>query len=894
MRKEVDYLADEQGPQNSLQFLFMMIKAFVTSIPQMLKSMIVTAVISGLITLGLHFYLILFPNDGFNTSGDPILDSILVLANVNPTPANVLLFWFLLNYLFWWIVGTFKERGIVGGIKQFATTPIFIVNSLKVSGFGAFPMLMGGLGFALILRLWILGTMTTLQMLLMTIGVLVSQSDSIALIGMQLFFNDVKGLVNRGKEYQPPTLALPATLILGAVIGFAYLAYFPYNAQMVQILAGLMILGLIGMFVQGRRKGKADKIAMALMLLCVFSLAFTSVGADDGGAAESGGAQNVINNASLRNFMISQGINPALAGIAAAIAAQGKMTPRIWDQLKKGKLKVTSDMTIQEMQTMQGMTTKLLNNLQHMDHEIWFGKAQKLWKESGTPGDIRKHIDAMVDDIIHGREVDINKYGKIYNIYTGHITGRTIVEGDIPTDSQLWRETISNGIAWTTREIITGRDIDGNFSKKSMALRILVGIASGGSSEYVYVPANSLYTMKNYVDRGGDSILGAWQAAGKEAVFQWAMGKVFEGGMKLGGMGLRGAGRYLGGKFPNAARTLSNGFTKIKNALNTEIRWPGRGTSVPKQPSIGSIRGMQTREINQKLIERAQTRLTMRQVRARQQTGSHYQGVKKPTFAKAGGKPDLRGMTVRDNKGLRMICDRNGVQAHMRPSTKYARGHLDNHTAIPKSEIIKNKTINDIDEALGFPGGNNKGLAACRRPNSLPPRRPSGMSKRQWRDLRSRHAQRSMEFRDQSKYLTKLEGEGKITWDRRTGIIYDKATGKPFTGDNDAFAFTDAVTGKPVSPFTNQRINQELQSLGVTQHNEHLGWNYNHLSRTPGAGGAQSKFATAQGIDQKILRSHAPGGEPLNTYNPLEFDPRAGYGEGNGWSTSFWTGGLRQ
>jgi len=887
-------LADEQGPQNSIQFIFKMIKAIVTSIPKMIKSAIVTAAISGLFTLGLHFYLILFPNDGYNTSGDPILDSILVLANVNPTPPNVLLFWFLLNYLFWWVIGTFKEHGILGGVKQFATTPIFVVNSLRESGFGAFPMIMGGLGFALILRLWILGTMTTLQMLLMSIGVLVSQADSIALIGMQLFFNDVKGLVNRGKEYEPPTLSLPTTLILGAVIGFAYLVYFPYNAQMVQILAGLMILGLIGMFVQGRKKGKADQIAMALMLLCVFSLTIHSISADDGGAAESGGAQNVINNPSLRDFMVKQGINPALAGIAAALVAQGKMTQGIFDQLKSGKLDPSKAKTIQEMQTLQDVRTKLLTNLQHMDHEIWFGKAGKLWKESGSPGDVRKHIDSMIDDIIHGRAVDINKYGKIYTVYTGHVTGRTIVEGDIPTDSQLWRETISNGIAWTTSEIITGRDIDGNMSWKSAGLRVLVGIASGGSSEYVYVPANSLYTMKKYVDSGGDSILGAWQAAGKEAVFQWGMGKVFEGGMKLGGMGLRSIGGYLGNKFPGAARTLANGYTKVRNVLNTEIRWPGRTPSVPKHPSIGSIRGMQRNEINQKLIQRAKTRLTMRQVRARQQTGSHYPGVKNPKFVKAGGKADLRGMTMRDNKGLRMVCDKNGVQAHMRPSTKYARAHLDNKTALPKSELIKNKTINDLDEALGFPGGDSKGLAACRRPNALPPRRPSGMSKRQWRDLRSRHAQRSMEFRDQSKYLTKLEGQGKVTWDRRTGIVYDKATGKPFTGDNDAFAFTDAVTGKPVSPFTNQRINQELQSLGVTQHNEHLGWNYNHLSRTPGAGGAQSKFATAQGIDQKILTSHAPGGEPLNTYNPLEFNQRAGYGEQNGWSTSFWTGGLRQ
>ncbi len=95
----------------------MMIKAIITGIPQMIKSMIVTGIISGLVTLGLHFYLILVPNDGYNSSGDPILDSILVLANVRPTPPDVLVFWFLANYLFWWIIGTFKEKGIIGGFK---------------------------------------------------------------------------------------------------------------------------------------------------------------------------------------------------------------------------------------------------------------------------------------------------------------------------------------------------------------------------------------------------------------------------------------------------------------------------------------------------------------------------------------------------------------------------------------------------------------------------------------------------------------------------------------------------------------------------------------------------------------------------------------------------------
>lgn len=550
-------------------------------------------------------------------------------------------------------------------------------------------------------------------------------------------------------------------------------------------------------------------------------------------------------------------------------------------------------MSIQEMQTMQKMRTKVLQNLQNIEKQVWFGKANKLWKPEGEKGNILEHTDKMINDLLKTGEVDLNKYGKIYNVYTGHVTGRTIVEGDIPTSNQLWRETISNTVNWTTSEIITGRDIDGNFSKKSMGLRILVGIASGGSSEYVYVPANSLYTMKKYVDNGGDSIMGAWWAGGSEAAYQWGLGKVFEGGMKLGGMGLKAGGQWLGNKFPGGAKIVSNGWTKLKNVMNTEIKWPGKTPNVPKHPSIGTIRNMGRNELNQKLADRAKNRLLMRKIKAQQQTGSHYPGVKNPRFQNAGKPPDLRGMTLKDNKGMRMICDRHGVQAHVRPSTKYAKAHLNNKTAIPKSEIIKNKTINDLDEALGFPGGNQKGLAACKKPNALPAKKPPNLSKRQWRNLRTRHAQRSMEYRDQSKYITKLESQGKVTWDRKSGIIYDKATGKPFTGDNDAFAFTDAVSGKPVSPYTNAKINQELQGLGVTQHGEHLGWNYNHLSKTPGAGGAQSKFATAQGIDNKILNSHAPGGEALNNYNPLRFDPSRGYGEGNGWGTTYWLGGNR-
>lgn len=852
---------EQQGPQNTIQFLTMMITSLVKGIPQMLKSMIITSVLSGVVTLAAHFYLLLVPNDGYNT-GNPMLTPILVLANVQPTPPNVLLFWFLANYIFWMVIGTFKEYGILGGVKQFVTTPIFAINGLRESGFGAFPMLMGGLGFAFLLRLWILGTMTTLQMFLMMIGVLVSQENSITLIGMELFMTDIRKLVNRDKEIQDIGFGLPSTLILGAILGFAYLVFFPYNVQMVQVLLALMVLGIIGMFVQGRRKGTADQVALALMLLCAFSLMAMPVNADDGGAAESGGAQNVINNVPLRNYMISQGINPAIAGIAASLVAQGKMTPKIFEQLKKGKIKVTSDMSIQEMQTMQKVRTKVLTNLQKMEREVMFGKANKLWKPDGEKGNILEHTDKMINDLLKTGEVDINKYGKIYTVYTGHVTGRTITPDMVPTSGQLWRETISNTVNWTTREVITGQTIDGETSYKSMILRTIIGGATGGASEYVYTPANSIYAMKRYVDAGGNSIIGGWMAAGKQVIIDEATGRVIGGVMKYGGKaiiatgkGVWAGGKYIVGKIPGALKATSNGLRKAGNAIKSGVKkgmnWFKKGGTGTRTPKTSGATG----QVDEMLGK----------IRQKNTTGSPYPDLE-VDFKRATGKNiDIDGMTTKDIKALRMTCDKHGISAKMRPTTKNARKFIKDGRALPKPEAVKNKTINRIDtEYLGFNQA-DEGLAACKRPKPLPKQRPSNLSPDEWRGVKRRWVQREREFRNMA---NKIEKNPDLTWSKDTGIIYDKKTGLPFTGDNDAFVFVDATTGKPVSPYTNQKIVKELKELGVIQHGEHANWDYSGSSRTVKPGARQSPWQQNKTIDKKIIGGHMDGGEPLNSFNP--------------------------
>ncbi|MCX6648616.1 MAG: hypothetical protein NTV61_04420 [Candidatus Bathyarchaeota archaeon] len=890
-------MSEQQGPQNFIQFLFMVVKAYIVGLPKMIKSLILSAVISGLITLGLHFYLLLYPNDGYNTSGDPVLDAILVLADKQPPGPNVFVFWFLLNFLFWYVIGVFNEKGIVGGLKQFATTPVFVVQSLAQAGLGAFPLLMAGVAFAFILRLFVLIPMTSLQMFLMMVTILVSQSDSIPLLGLKLGINDLKGFSGRKMDPAEAKIAEPASLVIGALLGFGYLVFFPFDILMVQILLGLMVVGLIVVFMRGRGGNKKmTTLAMVLMLVCIFALATQPVRADDGGAAESGGAGNVLANASLRDFMIKQGIAPALAGIAAALAAQGKLTPGLFDQLKKGKLGPRPGETIDEMQTRHKVEKQILTNLQHIQKEIWFGKGQKLWKGEGEPGNVDKQIDKVINDLLSGKGLDLDKYNKIYTVYTGHVTGRTITEDMIPTSNELNKEILQNTIAWTTKEIVTGVDVDGNFSWSSMGLRIILGGVTMGGSEYVYVPANSIYSMKNYVDKGGNSILGGFWAAGKEAVWQWGIGRAIGAGFGIAGKGAGMAGKYLANKFPNAANAASNLVNKISKILNTKITWPGSGPKVPGKVPGTTISGPKGGNVGSKINSQVARAPTV--PKAPSTPKSPYPGVKNPSFTKAGKPPDLRGMTPKDQKALKFVAEKHGVAPQMRPTTKYAAKHIEKGTAKPKPESIKNKTINDTDaEHLGFPKGDNKGLVACKSPNPLPKTKPADMTNQEWRDVKKRWVQREREFRDNKDHLTQMENEGKIEWDKDTGIIYGKnpngTRGKPYTGDNDAFGFVDPVTGKPVSPTVNNAINQDLQKLGVTQHNEHLGWDYSHSSKTPAAPGAQSEFGMKQGIDNKIMNGHAPGGEPLNTYNPLEAaknpgDPQAG------WSTSYWTGGVRQ
>jgi hypothetical protein len=527
---------------------------------------------------------------------------------------------------------------------------------------------------------------------------------------------------------------------------------------------------------------------------------------------------------------------------------------------------------------------KMLENLEKMRHQAIFGPREVTVLGKDTPGGgFRGKIDRIVAGFEASGRLDREAYQQIRGVYEKARTGKIAGDSELHSERQIFANTLRAGTDAVGREVFTGVDSEGNISYKGMAVRILTAGLTGGSSELVYTPASSVYTMKDYVDKGGDSVVGGFVQTSTDVL----LGEVIGLGMGKGVQFLgKGVGRVAGAvgdvaekTFPKATRAVSQRVKKVVDVLTRERRSPfaAKVQPPPKIPAKVSPRPSRS-----EVMER------LKQYKAdRARSTAPGLELNEGSFKPAGKAADLRGVPLRDQKAIRMVAEKHGVKAHFRPTNPDSKPWLESGRAHPKPEMLKTKTISHLDAELGFPK-NKVGTVACKKP-VMPSKRPAGMTDVEFDDLCQRFDQRSAEFLDQQTKLDALVEKGEIIWNKETGEILNAKTGKPFAGDHDPFAFVDAVTGKPVSPAVNNQINQDLQNLGTTAHGEHVAWDYSKLDKTLPADappGAQAPYDNASGIDQKILGSHQEGGQALNTFNPLE-------GEKGGWSSSFWNGGTR-
>lgn len=221
--------------------------------------------------------------------------------------------------------------------------------------------------------------------------------------------------------------------------------------------------------------------------------------------------------------------------------------------------------------------------------------------------------------------------------------------------------------------------------------------------------------------------------------------------------------------------------------------------------------------------------------------------------------PDLRGMPPANVRHAQLVADKYGAQIQIRPTNPDARRLLEGG-AHPKPEFLKMMTINRDDILLGAPR-DGVGKVGYFRPQ-LPPK--GSVDPATYQRLEARALQRAKEFDDQAPKVAKLLNDKKIIV-RPDGTVLNGKTGRPFAGDHDLFDIRGA-NGEPLPEAVRAQIRRELSRPPFNlQHPEHAAWDYSHLRRTLEAGEPSSPYSIAQGVDQKILGSHQPGGEALIT-----------------------------
>lgn len=505
---------------------------------------------------------------------------------------------------------------------------------------------------------------------------------------------------------------------------------------------------------------------------------------------------------------------------------------------------------------------KILDNLSQMERSILLGTGPEagLFRAPGQPGNVLEHIHGLRQQLLSGQPVDQERYEKVLRVWRAAKRGDILSEDSLPSASELWRDVVSETFRNTAREFVTGQTADGGVSWLGLAGRTLTAALTGGASEFVFTPAEALQKMKDYVDQGGDSVLGGFASSAGAVLTGELVGRAGQ----LAGSALGRAAQAGGELLEEAARGGSRQAQAVLDAIRSanrsldDMARSVRETFLGKPPSTSV-------EIHRPAVPPANPARDAARAGAGQSMKFIPADVPVEKLASGYSREAVR-QAERVSKKYNVILD-------MRPTNPASRAHIESGAAVPKRSFVKNKTLTEKDLLLGAKG--QPGLVGHYNPK-LPPK--GDMSDAEYRELQRLFDQRRREYIEESSQILRLKQQGKIQV--RDGVIYDAASGKPMAGDIDLFDIRDARTGRPLprymtdssgnliyDPRTGQpRLHPLREQILVelrngpfqAQHGAHMDWKYDHLPTS----------AHDARIDAGVLGKHQKGGEPLVSIGP--------------------------
>ncbi len=190
------------------------------------------------------------------------------------------------------------------------------------------------------------------------------------------------------------------------------------------------------------------------------------------------------------------------------------------------------------------------------------------------------HAGELARRVRAGETISENRALAIERFVRNREAGRTMA--DMGEHGQVTNWDVGYATAaGIARNIITARNEDGSTSWAGLAVRIGVGVATLGSSEYAFIPASAAYTYSDGVARGQSRSEAALWAVGG-ATLEVLAGKAFQGIFSLGGRVLGAAGQFADDVAPGVSNYVRTGV----RGLGRELRQVGRWLGIGGQPAL--------------------------------------------------------------------------------------------------------------------------------------------------------------------------------------------------------------------------------------------------------------------------------------------------------------------
>ncbi|PRR83692.1 hypothetical protein [Clostridium vincentii] len=213
---------------------------------------------------------------------------------------------------------------------------------------------------------------------------------------------------------------------------------------------------------------------------------------------------------------------------------------------------------------------ELLKKLHHLRRNLNLHRTEagRINRPSGEPGSMTDKINDLEKQLINGEAVDKELLRKVRRVYTKASSGDISGYNDLPNNS-IGKE-IGETILLTEKEILSGS------SKKALVLRGLLALASGGATEMGMEIASAGFVIKDYVDKGGDSVVEGMILGMGNAVISEGAGRITGGYAKVISKNVSKAFHRLGGTSKEGYKI----FKGINNAKNAKIKINGKDTTI--------------------------------------------------------------------------------------------------------------------------------------------------------------------------------------------------------------------------------------------------------------------------------------------------------------------------